>query len=214
MVRALLDGRKTQTRRILKPQPYKFQCEGHDYWNASGCIGGRICISDGDLLALHRKKVGDRLWVREQWSGLHAFRDTKPKERQSFVGDGFAYLREDVWYWADGNPDAGDWERPRVSIHMPRWASRLTLTVTDVRIERVQDITEADAKAEGAEPKVCGTNGPDQDPPRSYRQGFVYVWRDIHGTKGPNAWVANPWVSVTSFDVKRKNINALCLVCD
>ena len=148
MVRAILDGRKTQTRRVVKPQPVGGDRIERD---GSGWVVGRMRDSENAWRPLPCPfgQPGDGLWVRETWSGLHVFRNTAPLERKSFVGDGYPYMREDVWYWADGEPEYGDWERPRPSIHMPRWASRLTLEITGVRVERLQEISEADAEAEG-----------------------------------------------------------------
>jgi len=90
----------------------------------------------------------------------------------------------------------------RPSIYMPRWASRLTLLVTDVRVQRLQDISEADAIAEGIIPTAnsqtidCATERPSD--------GFRALWNSIHG---PEAWDANPWVAAISFDVVRANID-------
>lgn len=195
IVRALLDGRKTMTRRVLS---------------------GKAAM---DLLCMHRVEntprgpiareydrswpirvpyaVGDRLWVREAWT-LGAT-DERP--------DGFAVYR------ADGRPahPIGRW---RSSIHMPRWASRLTLTVTEVKVERLQDISEDDAREEGIEHPATRS---DCDHPRhtcaeigcmgpGYRGPFAAIWNAIHG---PGAWDANPWVAAVRFTVERGNIDAL-----
>lgn len=189
MVRALLAGRKTQTRRILKPQPPEWR--------------------PGEM----RWRVGDRLWVREHWSGLHAFQSTKPNERHSFVGDGYPYLREEIWYWADGAPDAGDWEHPRPSLHMPRYASRLTLTVTDIRVQRVQDISGDDARAEGIYWSGIfegWTSGVGVDESVDFHQRlpvrcFEKLWRRINGNE---AWDTNPWIAALTFAVEQRNIDA------
>ena len=130
---------KTQTRRVLKPRPR------------------RTIFFDAKTAGLEQfrepaYRAGDRLWVREAIS----------YDRLDVDRDGIL----PPWYWADGNPDAGDWTRPKPSIHMPRWASRLTLIVTDVRVQRLQDISEDDARAEGIEH--------DQDRSR----GNVIAWRD------------------------------------
>ena len=204
MVRALLDGRKTQTRRVIQPFAY-------DPALRPGMAGykpaplGLWQVDSGGPYFLPRHTIGDRLWVRE----------------------GFSYDRLDVdrdgtlppWYWADGNPDGGDWTRPKPSIHMPRLASRLTLTVTDVRAQRLQDISEADAVAEGVEPLHTGyfpygittfltTFIGDREVPaqccRTASHSFEMLWNSIHG---PAAWDANPWVAAISFDVRRGNID-------
>lgn len=210
MVRALLAGTKTQTRRLLKPQitqPFGgiFR-DGADWWTGDSLTGEVI----------ERLRIpyapDDRLWVREQWSGPFSWRDMKPRDRATCGSP----LALDVWYWADGNPGLGDWERPRTSIHMPRWASRLTLTVTEVRVQRLQEISAADAVAEGffnaavtpicdgpgceADPvRLCSSDGCDV-PVRWYRD----LWTSLHG---PGCWEANPWVVAVSFDVRKGNID-------
>jgi len=105
-----------------------------------------------------------------------------------------------VWYAADGRADEG-WGKTRVSIHMPRWASRLTLKITDVRVERLQDISEADAKAEGA-PQLWTTGDGDfyEDTRGNHLTGYAGVWEHING---PGSWAANPWVWAVSFEVER-----------
>lgn len=178
MVRALLDGRKTQTRRILKPQP----------------LEGETAVPMF-LLERARFAKGDRLWVRETFSGDQHESGRPPREWDEHGA---------VWHWADGNPAEGDWTRPKPGIHMPRWASRLTLTVTDVRVQRLQAITPADCIAEGAFTPTatpmtidCSTRDP--------RDEFAALWRSING---PDSWQANPWVVVLSFSVEHRNIDA------
>ena len=194
MVRAVLDGSKTQTRRIVKPQPPRamiaprraeFSVGGHDY----RCPYGQ---------------PGDRLWVRETWALLRG------------IGSAEAYRGIPPVKPTAENPCAGlvpvpiyaaDGERPDVmephfetmrpmrwkpSIHMPRWASRITLEVTGVRVERLQDISEEDANAEGVEPRLVSH---DADL-KSYKLGFKDAWRDIYGL---GSWNAHPWVWVVEF---------------
>lgn len=191
MVRALLDGRKTQTRRVLKIKwrdgvntdftGWRPERVGARHWQLIGGIG-----IGANILVPYT--VGDRLWVRE----------------------GFSYDRLDVdrdgtlspWYWADGNPDFGDWSRHKPSIHMPRWASRLTLTATEVRVQRLQDISEADAMAEGYNPPPYGAFGIGWSPVG----WFADLWNSVYG---PEAWAANPWVAALSFDVHHCNIDRI-----
>jgi hypothetical protein len=211
MVRALLAGIKTQTRRALRPQP-DWLPEVHSTRNDNGPffwpVGalGQQC-GRPVLASEARYVVGDRLWVREAFSYSFAVKD-----------DVEARHLMPVWYWADSDPDHGDWSKPKPSIHMPRWASRLTLTVTDVRVERLQDISEDDAQAEGRAPcSRCGdcgwvNSGPDGGwqctehlcgaPDREW---YAELWDSING---PDAWEANPWVVAVSFDVERRNIDA------
>ncbi len=188
MVRALLDGRKTQTRRLLKPQ--------HDS-KGRGFLDSKLPYA-----------TGDRLWVREAWSGDYDMRAIKPQDR-------FGPARQPIWYWADTKRDCGQWERPRSPIHMPRWASRITLTVTDVRVQRVQEISEADAWAEGCKPGEMNDRGepfPDEEPhPKGgtigwdcARDWYSDLWNTLHGT---GAWDANPWVAALAFTVRKGNID-------
>lgn len=199
MVRAILDGRKTQTRRIIKGANHApgICFDGIELqWRRaafSASTGG--LLSTAPLPCVH----GDRLWLREAWSGAHAFRDTPPSQRLSIGTPDGPILREDVWYWADGNPEFGNYEPPRPSIHMPRWASRITLAVTAVRVQRLQEISEDDAQAEG----MCGPLiDPELD--RIVNQigvapsdAFKALWNSLHG---PDAWAANPWVAAISFE--------------
>jgi hypothetical protein len=104
-----------------------------------------------------------------------------------------------IWYWADGNPDYGDWTRPRPSIHMPRWASRITLEIVSVRVERLQDISEADCYAEGIESTEFCEEAERLQPATGALPGrYAYraLWESING---PDSWDANPWVWVVEF---------------
>ena len=98
-----------------------------------------------------------------------------------------------IWYWADGNPTEGDWTRPRPSIHMPRWASRILLEIAAVRVERLQDISETDAEAEGIQEIVDAGVDHDGTPRDAYRA----LWGQINGA---DSWSANPWVWVVEFN--------------
>ncbi len=161
MVRAILDGRKTQTRRVITPQP------------------------DGDFPFRQRcpyGKPGDRLWVRETWTHEDSWCSGVDCEQPSHV-----YHRATESY-----PDSMRW---RPSIFMPRWASRIDLEVVSVRVERLQEIGEDDAKAEGVEPSRAGQD--ERGPVKTYRTGFVRAWDTINGKRAP--WVSNPWVWVVEF---------------
>jgi len=190
MVRALLGGRKTQTRRVLKPQPDPGQFFGHiTYVEAQNLL---ICRSATGMRQDIRIPYapGDRLYVRE----AHAFGPLDPPPviyRATAEDDG----------WEVG-PDAR-WSSP---IHMPRWASRITLTVTEIRVQRLQEISTDDAIAEGIDlPPVPGgtlalmAQGIAKD---AYRG----LWNSLHG---PDAWDANPWVVAVSFTVRKGNIDAI-----
>lgn len=193
MVRALLDGRKVQHRMALKPQPSAFRDDGLPLVN-----GRREYFGDGGWQRLPYAP-GDRLWVREAWSGDYDMRAIKPQDR-------FGPARQPIWYWADTKRDCGQWERPRSPIHMPRWASRLTLTVTDVRVQRVQDISNENAIAEGIEPHGHAFTGygKQADVWMAPYDSFASLWNSIHG---PGAWDANPWVAAITFTVRKGNID-------
>ena len=183
MVKAILDGRKTQTRRVVKPQPtlnipLGF-CTGATDGKNIGKFGFGLC-GDGGQIKYYKPKyqVGDILWVRETW---------KPSPYDDGV---YAYK-------ANGLPEpAGcqylNW---RPSIHMPRAAARIFLRVTDVRVERLQDISETDAKAEGIT-VVTNNSG------LMYCRKFRDLWDKINGKrdKGAYKWDSNPWVWVIEFE--------------
>lgn len=201
MVRALLDGRKTQTRRILKPQP---ELLPGGTWHVFNANSGTIGVETADLPTIAQDYVryekGDRLWVRETWSGAHEYRETPPSQRESYATPDGPVLREDIWFWADGNPTGGDYEKPRPGIHMPRWASRLTLLVTDVRVERLQDCYVEDACAEGA------LLPPFTDQFANVHALSMYqaIW---DGINGEGSWETNSWVVAITFEVIKQNID-------
>lgn len=202
MVRALLDGRKTQTRRVLgNSGPGR---------GRSNIFSAQIGWSDSYVLdpgnANWRERdtpyaPGDRLWVREAWRFDAEWDDCPPRE---FDG------ADAIHYEADGETRLHLWGNPftpgrlRPPIHMPRWASRLTLLVTDVRVQRLQEISSADAIAEGC-PPYANSATIDCDTPNP-RDDFKRLWNGIHG---PDAWDANPWVAAISFTVHRCNIDKM-----
>lgn len=202
MVRALLDTRKTQTRRLLKEQPgvsNAIHSGGRWQWRSwkTGCFLGDVRLSYAP---------GDRLYVRESCKPIP---DSKPG---GYFVPGSPFYGVEWFYRADGNCPLwadGKW---RPSIHMPRSASRITLTVTEVRVQRLQEISEADVVAEG-----CAwsnrwegyTPCPDAGDARyfssrSAARSFEHLWSGIHG---PDAWDANPWVVAVSFTVRKGNID-------
>ncbi|MBP2508158.1 hypothetical protein J2855_001793 [Agrobacterium tumefaciens] len=195
MVRALLDGRKTQTRRELKPQPRLMSDKGLSYIGTDG-KGHQPRIS-----------VGDRLYVREHWRTSGSLDSRAPRDlpRTAAIlcnADEF----KPVW--------AG---KHRQAMHMPRWASRLTLTVTDVRVERLQDISHEDALAEGIvqlDRKAWIGGGPlyglHQGEGHDTATGaYNRLWRDINGD---GSWAANPWIVVYTFTVHHGNIDQIAQV--
>lgn len=195
MVRAIIDGRKTQTRRIVKPQPVVTDQEAAILpaaWDA-GFIN----------VACPYGAPGDRLWVRETfyaWGRWETrFSAKKGRDEWHFI-DMTLECERQYRYAADigdnGPRDRGGviptwWKRP--SIFMPHHASRITLEVAGVRVERLQDISEADALEEGITYNDLPNNGLD---PRRARTWFRGLWASINGSE---SWEANPWVWVIEF---------------
>lgn len=177
MVRAILGGQKTQTRRVVKPTgaPGKHQTHTGPVAEAmSACPYGQ---------------PGDRLWVKETWRVMNAgLRTIALRASPDRHGGHYLSQEGDAWWdrWG-ARSDGGRWQP---SIYMPRWASRITLEVTSVRVERLQDITEADARAEGVD--ALGGRAGVSDA----RGAFCALWSSING---PESWDANPWVWVVGF---------------
>ena len=172
MVLALLDGRKTQTRRVL----------GNTY---------------------KRVQPGDRFWVKEAWRTDFGSDHLRPSELDP--------AKATVWFDASSDWNEGQRPRQRSARFIPRWASRLTLSVTDLRVQRVQDISEGDAMAEGiesgqtsrglmwkayGEEPNCWVDTP--------RMSFIRLWDTLHG---PDAWDRNEPVAAYTFTVQRGNID-------
>ena len=212
MVRAILDGTKMQTRRMMKPQPEHaqiYEWKGRTLYDGEArlwCWNGHVADDSWHdittALAPHCPlgAPGDRLWVRETWHyrdwttdgypciGYQAddsrhLCDRIPEAWEQRVSDTWAHLSA---FGAEDDPARDVGWRP--SIHMPRWASRITLEVTGVRVERVGDITEEDARAEG----VTSTD----DHGHAHIMEFRSLWCRIYGTE---SWRANPWVWAVSF---------------
>jgi hypothetical protein len=198
MVRALLDGRKTQTRR---PADVTDQgCKPGFLTPKCGWVPRRV---ENHLFSYAPWGVKDRLWVRETWrcheldTGLDgvlyradgAFRSIENTLEAS-----------EAWVWANRHNDA--W---RPSLHMPRWASRITLEVTAVLVERLQDITESDAIAEGmrATPEDCGVCLAGLCSAHQPAVGqFANLWDSLYAKKGLG-WDSNPWVWKLTFRVMK-----------
>jgi len=220
MVRALMDWRKTQTRRVLKPQP-KVLKNGIWYRPYPVLRPLQWEYLHGDRIAGFadtRYAHGDRLWVRE----AHYMTYTGDYEIAVYAEDANA-VREHfdlINSIAAQHNLADTWKAPhlrlRSPIHMPRWASRLTLTVTDVRVQRLQEISEADAWAEGCRRGDATDNGgyfpaDETDPSGIGWRGwdcacdwYADLWNSLHGA---GAWEANPWVAAYSFAVQHGNID-------
>lgn len=186
MVRSILEGRKTQTRRVMKVQPPSDRYQqlhimastntrqvGKGHWAVLNAEKTSVIESDKRYFSCPYGRPGDRLWVREAFQyGLctestFAYRAThKPSDLE------------------EGWDERIKW---RPSIHMPRWASRINLEITGVRVERLQDISEEDALAEGVTVN--------QNTHQAVHQ-FCRLWRDINGQ---DSWAESPWVWVIEF---------------
>lgn len=212
MVRALLAGTKTQTRRVMKVQPdhrttHVSICR--DQWMGIGPSGNGVGTAQWDSWQKSPFATGDLLWVRETWSVISHSWDkhgnrvkwtpNRPATAISEMPFGNGYYSGHVIYAADGpnewsDDDDGGGE-PRSlwhpSIHMPRAACRLLLEITDIRVERLQDITYGDAQDEGWPPMVDGKPNP-YDP----ITWFKLLWVELYGA---GSWDANPYVWRISF---------------
>ena len=172
MVRAILGGRKTQTRRVVK-------CDGIDLAGPCGnrltgdtFLAGRDWVGNHAILRCPYGERGDRLWVRETWAPMPGGPIT--------AQNGVIYRADSdsIWTW-------------RPSIHMPRWASRITLEITAIRVERLQDISAEDCIAEG-----ISTQLREHDAICDLQSKYKALWQSIHG---PGSWEANPFVWVLEF---------------
>jgi hypothetical protein len=209
MVRALLDGRKTQTRRIIKHNrrmPNYFGPKGDERdpsnwgWETDwpeSILLAKERPTDRDIAYLDLATTyqpGDRLWVRENHALVGGGDPGIPiyaaNWREDARARGFDNIPEKAPRWTP-------------SIHMPRWASRLTLIVEAVKVERLNDISEADAQAEGVEPIMEAPGVPRAD---KHIIAFMQLWERLHGD---GAWRSNPWVVAVTFRVLRDNIDAV-----
>lgn len=194
MVRAILDGRKTQTRRAIKMprtrDAFTLLDRGDGWWPYQSDDGESALCSDGNEhpYACPYGKPGDRLWVREAHAFVPepAYRCSTGIYQQINPADDYqaCVYRE--------NFDRARGFSWRPSIHMPRWASRILLEVTDVRVERLQEISDEDALAEGVYPTRTGLYA------GAAKSEYRNVWEQINGA---GSWNANPWVWCVTFRV-------------
>lgn len=230
MVRAILDGRKTQTRRVVRPQPWAGPLPGGKYEASGPWVGhdgiwrfmrGVVSRREDDIGRCPYGQPGDWLWVRETWGWRGSIysvgadhkdqiieyradrerryisrpisrrgRDGLPRHRTRRPGESEQEYRHYLHRF---------WSAWRPSIHMPRWASRITLEITDVRVERLQDITEADIIAEGCTVDAVArwTGVPWSDMP-TLHHAFRVGWDRLNARRG-FGWDANPWVWAITF---------------
>lgn len=195
MVRAILEGRKTQTRRIMKVQPgtpefglrriiesSKANENGMYFWSQDDACG--IKARSKPFLFPYGE-VGDRIWVRETFRVHSRATDVATLVYRASVRNSWTEQTHRVPVAVCNKPATPEKWTP--SIHMPRWASRILLEIIDVRVERLNSITESDAEAEGVTDTGFGDLLVD---------GFRYLWKSIYGD---DSWQANPWVWVIEF---------------
>jgi hypothetical protein len=225
MVRALLDGSKTQTRRLLKPRfglPSPVNLAEHGVGSYSGLTNdpaswGWPFADDGSDASLAHfpelsgYRVGDRLYVREAWNVFSFSQDGEivwpldhiPTKAQFDEVEEQAY--RGTWQIVHHESDrAREWftdQKWRPSIHMPRWTSRLWLAVTDVRVQRLQAIILGDICAEGLASSIY-----DFRPIQRGFEAWEALWNSLHTAEGER-WQDNPWVVAVSFDVHHGNID-------
>lgn len=223
MVRAILDGRKTQTRRVIKsldyedsfygPQVFEPECidRNGEYYPGDPIFG---IYGDDWHIKCPYGQPGDRLWVRETWQALELSYDHETSAVDDlWAAEGsLASIHSRLQQVSTFRPSlilgyranfVGDDDDPEIRgfpwrspIHMPRWASRITLEVTDVRVERAQDISEEDARAEGVVFYPRWTDEvPDLQPVITL---YAKLWDSIYARRG-YGWDANPWVFVVEF---------------
>lgn len=206
MVQGILEGRKTQTRRIVKQKVItnalmRGMVEGSPGFDTSLCPYGH---------------PGDRLWVRETWARTVNVHGLSPwPERPHLRTDDIEYIdtpweaiiyrADGEWSWCDGDGFSSERSHWKPSIHMPRSASRILLEITSVRVELLQDITQADAVAEGVQSNYpCGGCGARWKPCIGCRHSFSnaavdqyrILWESVNGS---GSWDINPWVWVIEF---------------
>lgn len=209
MVRAILEGRKTQTRRVMKVQPAEVTWWWHGQesdarkglptmreangkgWAMCGpfkcpyIANGMFASMAGELMpsTMNGPVIPSRLWVRETWSTHACFDDIKPSELKA----------RSIHYWADGEAETG---KKRPSIFMPRNFSRILLEITNVRVERLMSISKKDAIAEGC----SGGHGsiPNYGYSAQPQEQYFWLWDQING-KG--SYMENPFVWVITFKV-------------
>ncbi|MBO6542343.1 MAG: hypothetical protein JJ939_11490 [Alphaproteobacteria bacterium] len=218
MAKGLWEDRKKQTRRVLTPQPAGVDVRFNGISDDNrACF--TICNESGansTQFVKLKHATGDVLYVRETWCHIPDSHDGmgdctyyralppevyKPPYRKSapehWNAQNAQWMKENGFKW-------------KPSIHMPRWASRMTLLITDVRVQRLQDISEEDAKAEGTgacclkctEAAPCGCVYPQPD----YKDGFALLWDSLNEDRG-FGWDVNPWVTAYTFDVIKQNVD-------
>ncbi|MCE5310472.1 MAG: hypothetical protein LLG20_22775 [Acidobacteriales bacterium] len=203
MVRAILDGSKTQTRRVVKPQSAILSD------TMSRTLGVRPPnIENQPVIPCPYGQLGDQLWVKENF---HLGEYVKGPNAQGAViayatnkQSCFRHMTDAEMDRCRLKPDPRPWAESRTipSILMPRWASRLTLEITEVRVERLQDISPGDCRAEG-HPTAWEVSADQRVHDDAARDWYMDLWDSINAEKGPGehgySWAGNPWVWAISF---------------
>ncbi|RDL13560.1 hypothetical protein [Pseudomonas jessenii] len=201
MVRAILDGRKTVTRRAVNPQPVLTEGSGFSWkGHLFGCgSDNRETTRNFSRHCCPFGKPGDRLWVRETWYCDHSEVMRGPYLKPDDLDVSEARDDGTLVYAADGlTPYEADQPVWKPSIHMPRWACRILLEITDVRVERLQDISEEQAKAEGVRRVELINRWFAHDDSENAFGTATGAFRDLWKSTGGD-WEANPWVWVVEF---------------
>lgn len=211
MVRAMLADAKTETRRALMGAE---EIAKGPFTRVRQLVTGQwqVGLENFNMWQMVpvRHRIGDRLWVREAWrttcnlDGI-APRNLDPRHLPKVTFEADPENRNPLWAFG----------RLRAGMHMPRWASRLTLIVTNVRVQRLQDISEEDARAEGVVPATKDDGGiifpvPGSDDWANTAKGaYKKLWDSLNADRagGAYAWAANPWVVATTYSVIHQNID-------
>lgn len=219
MVRAILDGRKTQTRRIMKVQPSEgfspmnmaLETDYEAHWYTPGIVDkdGYLQPAKHDVFGVASDEegytcpfgaVGDRIWVRETFATLEPGSYEPVKPQQGYCQE-LRYAATDRLAKSGSDIRGYKWIP---SLHMPRWASRITLEITGVRVDRLQNISDEDAEAEGIDMEALFDAQDCYDCIADHNMtgrptvtgAFKHLWESIYGEEG---WQANPWVWVITF---------------
>lgn len=209
MVKAILEDRKSQTRRVIKPQP---EFNGKTWSWHPKANGETAIITPGDWATSPSMpkycpygQPGDRLWVRETFAEREHNTQTVSETTVLYRADGRAEIFSSKGRSASSVDVLGAPDKWKPPIFMPRWASRITLEITDIRVERLHEISETDAIAEGVRllrddsGSFAGREGPGNlvTPWLTAKEAFADKWDTINGKRAP--WSSNPWCWVLSF---------------
>ena len=229
MVNAILGGQKTQTRRVLKPQPKVYLPNSIDTtapmqnddmewgqlettWTRPTFTDSRGEPEDEIWHPIKTYQVGDRLYVREAWRCDRCYDFRPPRDiRQTAI----FHEADGQWCFNNYGSQHGYVSgKFRQGMHMPRWASRLTLVVTDVRVQRLQEISGSDCFAEGIKRPACLTDpnvpmlGSTVTLHQNAKNSFRELWNSINDARG-FGWDANPWVVAVTFETHKCNIDQM-----